>query len=595
MTNILVMVLFGYANLEQNELLSVEDVLAQFDWGTFFLIGAVVTGVVLLGSFYKTLQLGHGGKAIAEGLGGRLVSRSTRDEKERVLLNVVDEMAIASGCPVPCVYIMDHEIGINAFAAGYKHSDAVIGVTRGCIETLSRDELQGVIAHEFSHILNGDMRLNMRLIGILHGIMVMGYIGYYLLRTGGASRKNGGALIGLGLGLIVIGFGGAFFGNWIKATVSRQREYLADASAVQFTRAKDGIAGALYKISKGSSHLDSATAPQMSHAFFSEGVSSFAGGMFATHPPLNDRIKRISPYFITEQKVKKQQKKRDQATQMPEQGHKQTIAKATIASTLIGSIGNISDKQIHHAQTLLASIPRGIEQARYHVGSAKAVIYAFVLDEDEQVQTRQLKYLESKFEDVDAVANFAKELKTIPIEYRLAVIDMIIPTLKEMSLDAYQLFKQHFNFLIHADHKISNFEWVLQQILLKHLKAQYSTRNNKLDLSVSIDQRGHHLNVLFSMLVRYQTNDEQQQQHFLTEAQKVLGSGALTLLSEKAIEDAKSSQLLLALEDLSLEDKPKLLNACLLILASDDVIDIKDIEFLRGLSDLLDCPMPPHK
>ena len=244
------------------------------------LVISVVGTLVIVGggSLNKMVQLRGGGQTVAEELGGRLLTAGTADPVERRLLNVVEEMAIASGTPTPPVYLMDREDGINAFAAGFSPTDAVIGVTKGTATQLDRDELQGVIAHEFSHILNGDMRLNIRLMGLLHGILIIGMLGYFLLRlsfyTGGGRRSRSGKeaipIMAIGAGLAVIGFAGTFFGNLIKAAVSRQREFLADASAVQFTRQPDGLAGALKKIggfSAGSS-IENPNAPEASHMFF---------------------------------------------------------------------------------------------------------------------------------------------------------------------------------------------------------------------------------------------------------------------------------------------------------------------------------------
>ena len=268
-TNLLVMLVFG--SLQNGEDGTVS--LARFDWGTFLLIGTGVTLVVLAGSLWKIGQLAGGGKVVAEALGGPLVRRDTTDPELRRALNVVEEMAIASGSPVPPVYLLSDEEGINAFAAGFTTGDAVIGLTRGTIRDLSRDELQGVVAHEFSHILNGDMRLNLRLIGILHGILLIGLIGSRVLRsTSHRSSKNSGGAAILGLGLMAIGSGGTFFGSLIKASVSRQREFLADASAVQFTRNPFGIAGALKRIGGSTSRLHADQAEAMSHLYFAEGV-----------------------------------------------------------------------------------------------------------------------------------------------------------------------------------------------------------------------------------------------------------------------------------------------------------------------------------
>ena len=313
MTNLLVMVVFGYINSQQAQ--EGGDLLQQMDWQTFATIGVGVGVVILVGSLYKIMTLSAGGKAVAESLGGQLIPQDTNDLKQRKLLNVVQEMAIASGTPAPPVYLLTGEEGINAFAAGFTPRDAVIGVTQGTIDHLSRDQLQGVIAHEFSHIFNGDMRLNIRLMGILNGILIIGIIGYYILYSasfsgrGRSSGKGAGGIIALAIGLMVLGFAGTFFGGLIKAAVSRQREYLADASAVQFTRNPDGIAGALKRIGglEFGSKIKNPGAPEVSHAFFAQGISGFMSSLSATHPPFAKRIKRIDPHwdgkFDTEDKT----------------------------------------------------------------------------------------------------------------------------------------------------------------------------------------------------------------------------------------------------------------------------------------------------
>ena len=246
--------------------------LTWFDFEMFMLVTFVTLAIITLGSLFKMFQLRKGGSYVAENLGGRRVMHLSADKDEKRLLNVVEEMAIASGVPVPQVYIMQEETGINAFAAGYTPGDAAIAVTRGCLSTLNREQLQGVIAHEFSHILNGDMRLNIRLIGFLYGIMVIAIVGRGLLRGSGRSRnkKGGGQTILLALALMVIGYVGQIFGRMIQSAVSRQREFLADASAVQFTRNPGGIAGALKIIGgfNNGSSIVSPNAHEASHLFF---------------------------------------------------------------------------------------------------------------------------------------------------------------------------------------------------------------------------------------------------------------------------------------------------------------------------------------
>src|SRR3954451_19391576 len=274
-----------------------------FPWEPTIISGVAALGLIAGGSLFKIAQLSGGGTVVAERLGGRRVYPNTVDPTERRLLNVVEEMALASGVPVPAVFMLSEEMGINAFAAGHTPSDCVIGVTRGCAQQLTRDQLQGVVAHEFSHILNGDMRLDLRLMGVLYGILLMGLTGRELLRWaayGGAGRgsnsrrDNGGLyLLAIGLTFMIVGFLGMLFGNLIKAAVSRQREFLADASAVQFTRNPEGIAGALKRIGAAvfGSKLIGPRAAEASHMYFAEGVAS----LFATHPPLNIRIRAIDP------------------------------------------------------------------------------------------------------------------------------------------------------------------------------------------------------------------------------------------------------------------------------------------------------------
>ncbi|MCG9773929.1 M48 family metallopeptidase, partial [Vibrio diabolicus] len=268
-------------------------------------------GVLLVVAISSMVRLSaltsNGGRGVAESIGGKLISSNTLDAKHRQLLNVVEEMAIASGIPVPPVYVMQEERGINAFAAGMSIDDAVIGVTQGALDSFTRDELQGVIAHEFSHILNGDMRLNTRLIGVLFGITCIAHFGHLVLdnthhtsrvsRSSSDSDKGFAVIMLIAIICLVLGWIGTLFGSMIKAAISRQREFLADASAVQFTRNDQGIAGALKKIGShmAGSSLNTKASDEMSHMMFGQSKLSGFSGLFATHPPLEERIRRIEP------------------------------------------------------------------------------------------------------------------------------------------------------------------------------------------------------------------------------------------------------------------------------------------------------------
>jgi Zn-dependent protease with chaperone function len=266
----------------------------QFWQPRLFLYAVAGTlGVVVLGSLYKTARLSKGGSAVAEALGGRLMDADPADANERKLRNVVAEMAVAASVPMPKIYVLDDEPGINAFAAGHSPDNAAIGVTRGAMTALTRDELQGVIGHEFSHVLNGDMRINIRIMGVLFGIICLAVIGRIMLFSRGGRGRN--PMVFIGLALIVIGGLGMVFGRLIQAALSRQRELLADASAVQFTRNPAGLSSALQKIGAAGSKLDSPHAAEASHMFFENGLSKPFSGLMATHPPLAERIRAIDP------------------------------------------------------------------------------------------------------------------------------------------------------------------------------------------------------------------------------------------------------------------------------------------------------------
>ena len=388
----------------------------------FVLVTSGVTFVIGGGSLYKTAQLSGGGEKLAEMLGGRRLPPDARDPLERKVLNIVEEMAIASGTAVPPVYLLDGESGINAFAAGLDIDSAVIGITRGAAEQLSRDELQGVVAHEFSHILHGDMRLNLRLIAIVHGILVLGLLGYYAMRiaasSGGSRRssnKEGGgavaAILLLGLALMIIGYVGTFFGSLIKAAVSRQREFLADASAVQFTRNPGGISGALARIaSANGSKLETPRAAEASHMFFASGLWT----LFATHPPLTERIARIdaSKAALLAESGASGLATGPTAAGMagvagfaggPAAASPQTtpptapIPTAGLAEprSAIDSIGDPTAADIAHAHELLASLHPQLREAAHDPFGCRGVVYALLLDDDPNMRHQQFELLEN--------------------------------------------------------------------------------------------------------------------------------------------------------------------------------------------------------
>lgn len=257
---------------------------------------AATLGLILCGTLLEMSGLRKGGGAIAERLGGMQLKRPSDDLEQR-LFNVAHEMAVATGLKVPPIYILQSDLSINAFAAGWERSDCVVAVTRGALLRLSRDELQGVIAHEYSHILNHDTQLSTRLAGYVAGLSFVWGFGSHLAHMTDA-RGNHKAWALMGYGIMMAGSAGWLAGRLLRAAVSRQREYLADASAIQFTRNPHGIGGALRKIAghppqPGTKGLQAREADAMSHMFIAPACTGVLHRWFALHPPIQRRLERI--------------------------------------------------------------------------------------------------------------------------------------------------------------------------------------------------------------------------------------------------------------------------------------------------------------
>ena len=602
MTNLLVMFAFGFLDSETSSV----TILNQLDWNVFLSVSAVVVSVIFIGSIYKISSLSSGGVAVAEMLGGKLLTHGGSDPDRQKILNVVEEMAIASGTPVPPVYLLD-EAGINAFAAGFTASDAVIGITQGAIETLDREQLQGVIAHEFSHIFNGDMRLNIRLIGILHGILVIGIIGYYILRAGGRSRKNGGGIAVLGIGLLVIGYAGTFFGNLIKAAVSRQREFLADASAVQFTRNPDGISGALINIGANQygSNIENPECSEISHCLFGAGMSSFYSGLFATHPPLGERIKRVRPSWdgvFVANKPKHKHKEDDRKTDKESEDElkkKQTIA-ATAAVIIAGAeqlakTGAPEQDNLDVAIKLLADLPETFASAAREPYGARAVIYTLLISVDKDIRVRQLSHIEYNADS--GVYTQVLELLTVrnelAVDARLPLIELSLPSLRQLSLPQYELFKSILERLIDLDGKVSLFEWMLERLVLHHLRRVFEKQPASQRKYFSIKKMADEASLLLSVMAYIDTQQGLSDIDAFAAAQDALSEIAISLHAKGEISFKVLDSALSKLNQLVPRDKQKLLKACAACLTADGKITHKEAELYRAISEVLDCPVPP--
>ena len=576
-------------------------------------VGVGVIVVVASGSFYKIAQLAGGGQIVASSLGGRPVSVDSTDPGERKLLNVVEEMAIASGTPVPPVYVMDRESGINAFAAGYSPTNAVIGVTRGAIDQLSRDELQGVIAHEFSHILSGDMRINVRLIGVIHGILVIGLIGYGVMRAAGygavAHRRssrdsNPLPLLLLGLALVVIGFAGTFFGRLIKAAVSRQREFLADAAAVQFTRQPEGLAGALKKIGGYTfgSRLHAANAEQASHMLFGQGLRLTS--LFATHPPLPERIQRIQPdwdgQFIevqpTQQVEQKIARKHAQLQGQPGAPSASLADRiAAVRASAVEQIGAPAPQHLAFAAALIDQIPAPVGKAVHESYGSRAVIYALLLDEDAAVRDHQLQRLREAADQpvYELVQRLHRHVASLPPQARLPLVDMALPALRQLSPDQYEQFRKNVDALVRADQRIDLFEWTLSRVLLRHLATNFGNDTPPRIRYRSLKPLADPLATVLSTLAYVGHSDGEQVQHAFDEGLKQTGMVGLRLKPKQACRLGSLDDALEKFAKASPGVKKKLLTACATCIETDATVTPRESDLLRAIADTLDCPMPP--
>ena len=588
---------------------------AAFQWWNpeLFLWATLGTlAVISIGSISKTLQLSAGGSAVAEMLDGRLVDSNTTDPDERRLLNVVEEMAIASGVPVPQVYVMDDEAGINAFAAGHSASDAAIGATRGCVKLLSRDELQGVIGHEFSHILNGDMALNLRLMGLIFGILCLTVVGRILIRTRG--RKNPLPL--LGLALIVIGWAGVFFGRLIQAAVSRQREFLADASAAQFTRNPQGLASALKKIGglAEGSRIESAHAQEASHLFFANGLSDSLFGLMATHPPLDERIRALDPAFDgkfsavtietpTETEPPKPGLRR--AADIPFSGLPATQSKAAgfaapviAAQTITSNIGRPSTRQLRYAEDLHQAIPRTLAAAAREPLGAGALLYSLLLSTDITVGQRQLDQLARATSDavVQETLRIWPETQNLAVQTKIPLVDLALPALRRLSTEQFQQFRAAMKALIESDNQINLFEYMLQKIVLRHLEPYFLRGPKAVTQFYALSALAPECGLILSAMAYAGQEDATQ-----ANAAFVRGAQLLSHAAQAEIPFLPQTQCDLPQVDAALERlrqavpqiKKNLLSACVETLAADGVIQEGEAELLRAIADALDCPIPP--
>lgn len=571
---------------------------STWDMPSLFQINLVVIALILGGTAYKISALSGGGDAVAHMLDGEPIFSDDPDPDRKRLLNVVDEMAIAAGIPAPQVYVLPED-SINAFAAGLEPSDTVIAVTRGALEKLNRDQLQGVVAHEFSHILSGDMRLNVRLAGVLHGIMLLGLIGRALCASREEDRLDRRDIpaIPVGVGLIVVGYAGYFCGRLIKTAICRQREYLADAAAVQFTRNPEGIGGALLQIGASAlgGRMRHRKSEQMSHAFFCEGQKpGLLARALATHPPLARRIHRILPSW--DGVFPKPVGATSRLVTIPEKNKPQTPeGLGALVAGFVGAGDTLSTAPLANARRLRQHLPEVLRRASRDPFAARALLFFLILDDRAEIREQQLAHLKNA-----ADRGVHAELRRLmdhgvqaAVEQKIPLAELALPRLRTLSAEQAQLFYNNLQVLIRADQRVSLFEWCLAKMVLQYvagmLPGHRAPKRRSHEPAVAADASA----LLFSAFAHLAANREYSAEALFTAACGEAGLEGQELRAQAALDLAAIDRAVDQAAALPLGEQERLLRGCIRCLENGNAISQKQWELLRGLCAALAVPMPP--
>ena len=586
--------------------------LSSVDWRLFFTVGAGVAGVIGVVALFNWLRFAQGGRAVAEALGARPAQPATTDPLERRAQNIVQELSLAANMPVPPLYILDEERGINAFAAGVTPSNAVVAITRGAMIQLTREELQGVIGHEFSHILNGDMRLSIRLAAMLRGITFIGDIGSVLLHSASYSRPrradkkdDRGGLLAVGLGLYLVGLLGGLMAGLIKSAISKQKEYLADASSVQFTRNPDGIGNAL-KVIGGytpGTLVHSARAEELSHLFFGQ-VKHRLWTLFATHPPLDKRIRKVDPNWNGQFIARQTDHSAYAAAHLADEMGNAQARRALMAAGLAAAVTPVD--YLHNDDTKITadtdssaeptiSTPAGptlaaavLEAATDPLG-AMALILGLLWQRGEGY-TQQLEALNAAnvrgLEHL--VAQYGDELAKLTPELRLPLIELCLPALKQMSVAQYQTFKQLLMRFIQADARIDLFEWSLYQLIRHYLDPEFARVKTSKPRHATLKSVSEPLAVALGTLALQ--GDEDTGTAFARGAQ--LLDIAIVFPRQDQLTVTRFSQSITQLADCYPLLKVTILKAMATVAGHDGHISSRELTLIKAIAAVIDCPLP---
>ena len=598
-----VLVGFGLGSVQDGEVHSLRQMVSL---NRSLLIGATVATLLVIAgaSLFRIWRLKSGGGRVAVELGGVPIPPESSDPLHRRLRNVVEEIALASGVPVPEIYVLERESGINAFAAGFTPADAAVAVTRGALETLSRNELQGVIAHEFSHIFNGDMRLNIRLMGALFGILVLAVVGRRVLWhgrfMGGSRNKNGGAILLIAFVLWAVGYIGLFFGRWIKAAVSRQREYLADASAVQFTRDPDSIGGALKKIAV---HADTSylmvDSEEVGHMLFGSGQ---AMRMFATHPPIMRRIQRIEPSFTRSQllefgtQMRKEAERRDRAEQA--RAEKEAARKAREggfdAAGIVQEIGNPGWDRVLLAAGIVASLPEAAGRAARSPEWAVELLLAGLLDKEPESREQQLLMIASELgaECEGRVRKLLDVTRSVQPEQRLPLLEMALPMIKQRDANEQARLLSVINKVIRSDGKIDVFEYLVARLITQYLWEAANPRRAARPGRRSLKSLTDEAKAVLAVLVLHGSADESQRERAWRRGLERLGAEVMSMESWPEDWIGVLDPALKKLDGLEPKGRQVLVEAMIEVATSDQVVNAAEIELMRAVCAALHVPVP---
>ena len=586
----------------------------------FTTLGALL--VIGLSSAYRISSLRRGGAVVARQLGGTPVHAAPKEFAYQRLRNVVEEIAIASGVPAPEIFVMEDETAINAFAAGYTPADAAITVTRGCLDKLTREELQGVIAHEFSHVLNGDMRLNIRLIGVAFGILAIAVMGRVIMRGASRSgRRKDGRLVLIGLGLLVVGYIGVFFARLIKASISRQREFLADASAVQFTRQTEGIAGALKKIGvlASGSELKSHDGEEVAHMLFGDGVGYSA--LFATHPPLIQRIKRLQPGFDPREMVQIARAWKDPVRvgevddphssvagfapaglgeDKPGAEHAFNLPPASTefkvaAGEVVAQVGRPDNVDYVTAASLNSSLSLPLREAAMDRERAMALVLALVLDPGPEIRTVQQELLAHHYDHgtLAEVLHLHGQVQGLHPMHRLPLASLAFPALRRQPRQLLQDFAANLDRLIAADGQVNLQEYCLAKLVGIQVIDALDPAATLVIGRLKLGQVKVELCALFSIVAAYGHDDAQGARRAFLQGMNELGVQETMDCAPPLDWALALDRALPRLNQLAPAGKELVVRGLTQAISADGLLNVAEAELLRTVCAALHCPLPP--